>query len=158
SGGKPLKVLTTSPMVKTYTLEEFWALPEPENHYKLELIGGVLYMTPPPDGPHNFSAFHLNRLFILHMQATNDRGALFMPRAALWTGKNTYVEPDLYYVSQKTLRRMDPNHCHTADLVVEIMSLGSELYDRWTKADTYAALKVRELWLVDFLRHTVEVR
>ena len=39
--------VNTSPLVKTYTLEEFWALPEPSDHSKLELIAGVLYMTPP---------------------------------------------------------------------------------------------------------------
>jgi hypothetical protein len=34
--------VNTSPLVKTYTLEEFWALPEPPDHSKLELIAGVL--------------------------------------------------------------------------------------------------------------------
>lgn len=37
--------VNTSPLVKTYTLEEFWELPEPPDHSKLELIAGVLYMT-----------------------------------------------------------------------------------------------------------------
>jgi Uma2 family endonuclease len=41
-------VITTSPLVKTYTLQEFWNLPEPADHSKLELIKGVLYMTPRP--------------------------------------------------------------------------------------------------------------
>ena len=40
--------LVTSPLVKTYTLEEFWELPDPPDRSKLELIAGVLYMTPPP--------------------------------------------------------------------------------------------------------------
>ena len=31
-------VITTSPFVKTYTLQEFWELPEPSDHSKLELI------------------------------------------------------------------------------------------------------------------------
>jgi hypothetical protein len=39
--------VNTSPLVKTYSLEEFWELPEPPDHSKLELIAGVLYMTPP---------------------------------------------------------------------------------------------------------------
>ena len=42
-------VITTSPLVKTYTLEEFWKIPEPPDHSKLELIKGVLYMSPPPE-------------------------------------------------------------------------------------------------------------
>ncbi len=50
-----MQALTTSPLVKTYTLEEFWNLPEPKDGSKLELIAGVLYMSPPPDFPHNRS-------------------------------------------------------------------------------------------------------
>jgi hypothetical protein len=38
--------VNTSPLVKTYTLEEFWELPEPPDHLKVELIAGVLYLTP----------------------------------------------------------------------------------------------------------------
>ena len=37
--------VNTSPLV-TYTLEEVWELPEPPDHSKVELIAGVLYMTP----------------------------------------------------------------------------------------------------------------
>lgn len=45
--------VNTSPLVKTYTLDEFWRLPEPPDRSKLELIAGVLYVTPPPDWPHD---------------------------------------------------------------------------------------------------------
>jgi hypothetical protein len=38
-------VITTSPLVETYTLHEFWDLPEPPDRSKLELLKGVLYMT-----------------------------------------------------------------------------------------------------------------
>ena len=52
--------VNTSPLVKTYTLEEFWALPEPPDHSKLELIAGVLYMTPPPGYTHDNAVSRLN--------------------------------------------------------------------------------------------------
>jgi len=71
---------------------------------------------------------------------------------------NTYLEPDLFYVSAETERRLDPNHRTTTDLVIEVISPGSAIYDRNTKADTYAALGVKELWLVDEVEQTVEVR
>jgi len=153
-----MQALTTSPFVKTYTLEEFWELPEPKDGSKLELIAGVLYMSPPPNSPHNFSWASLNRLFIIHLAEIGDRGVIFAPRAALWTGPSTYVEPDLFYISAKMLKRVDPAEPDCADLVVEIISPGTAIYDRNTKADTYAALGVRELWLVDPDNETVEVR
>jgi len=153
-----MQVVTTSPLIKTYTLEEFWKLPEPKDGTKFELIAGVLYMSPPPDFPHNFTSSDLNMLFSGHLLKTQDKGRLFIPRAALWTGPATYVEPDLFYVSARTLKRVDWSRPDTADLVVEVISPGTAIYDCNTKADTYAALGVRELWLVDPENGTVEVR
>jgi len=81
-----------------------------------------------------------------------------VPRAAIWTSPNTYLEPDLFYVSAETESRLQPNHRTTADLVIKVISPGSAIYDRNTKSDTYAALGVKELWLIDEDRRTVEVR
>ncbi|HYO90100.1 MAG TPA: Uma2 family endonuclease, partial [Pyrinomonadaceae bacterium] len=54
--------------------------------------------------------------------------------------------------------RLDPTHRNTADLVVEVISPSSAIYDRNTKAETYGALEVKELWLVDETGETIEVR
>jgi Uma2 family endonuclease len=153
-----MQPVTTSPLVRKYTLKEFWALPEPKDGTKLELIAGVLYMTPPPDSIHHFSVSRLIRLFVNHLTRSRDQGEVFVPRAALWTGTATYVEPDLFYLTLKSLKETDWNHPTRADLVVEVISPGSAIYDRNTKADTYAALGVTELWLIDPANGTVEVR
>ena len=39
-----------------------------------------------------------------------------------------------------------------------MISPGSAIYDRNTKADTYAALRVKELWLIDEASGIIEVR
>ena len=150
--------VNTSPLVKTYTLEEFWALPDPPDHSKLELIAGVLYMSPPPEYTHDNVVKRLNRLLILELARLGERGSLYAPRAAIWTSDSTYLEPDLFYVSKATEALLDPEHRTTADLVIEVISPGSAIYDRNTKADTYAALGVKELWLVDEVAETAEVR
>ncbi len=150
--------LSTSPLVKTYTLEQFWQLPDPPDRSKLELIAGVLYMTPPPDYKHDDIVDRLVRLLTRHLLEQNDRGNLYVPRAAIWTGPSTHLEPDLFYVSAGLAAKLDPAHRNTADLVIEVISPGSAVYDRNTKADTYGALGVRELWLVDGNNQTVEVR
>ncbi|HWW77135.1 MAG TPA: Uma2 family endonuclease [Pyrinomonadaceae bacterium] len=154
----PVKTFTTSPLVKTYTLEEFWRLPDPPDRSKLELIAGVLFMSPPPEYTHDYVVKRLNRLLTVHLVETDDKGSLLVPRAAIWTSGRTYLEPDLFYVSAELEARLDPNHRETADLVVEVVSPGSAVYDRNTKADTYGALGVRELWLIDETVQTVEVR
>ncbi|HEV7903884.1 MAG TPA: Uma2 family endonuclease [Pyrinomonadaceae bacterium] len=153
-----VSTINTSPFVKTYTLEEFWQLPDPPDRSKLELIAGVLYMTPPPEYTHDNVVKRLNRLLTLHLAATGDRGSLYVPRAAIWTGPSTYLEPDLFYVSAELEARLEPEHRTTADLVIEVISPGSAIYDRNTKAETYGALGVRELWLIDEKAETLEVR
>jgi Uma2 family endonuclease len=150
--------LNTSPLVKTYTLEEFWALPDPPDHSKLELIAGVLYLSPPPEYAHDDVVKRLNLVLAAHIIASGDKGSLYVPRAAIWRGDRTYLEPDLFFLSAETEARLDPKHRTTADLVIEVISPGSAIYDRNTKADTYAALGVKELWLVDEIKETVEVR
>jgi len=150
--------VNTSPFVKTYSLDEFWRLPDPPDGSKLELIAGVLYMTPPPEYTHDHVVRRLNRILTLYLAATGDRGNLYVPRAAIWTGTNTYLEPDLFYLSAELEARLDPEHRNTADLVIEVISPGSAIYDRNMKADTYEALGVRELWLIDEKAETIEVR
>ena len=81
-----------------------------------------------------------------------------MPRTGIWTRPNTWLEPDLFYLSAATRARLDPDYLTTADLVIEVISPGSAIYDRNTKADTYAALGVKELWLVNELSGTIEIR
>jgi Uma2 family endonuclease len=150
--------VNTSPLVKTYTLEEFWQLPDPPDGAKLELIAGVLYMSPPPDYSHDNVVKRLNRFLTLYLEQTGTPGGLYVPRAAIWTGPHTYLEPDLFYLSAELEAKLDPAHRTTADLVIEVISPGSAIYDRNTKADTYGALGVGELWLIDEQSQVVEIR
>ena len=150
--------ITTSPLVKTYTLQEFWDLPEPADRSKLELIKGVLYMTPPPDYPHNDAAANLNQRLMEEVKRCGYSGRVFVPRAAIWVDDDTYLEPDLMYLSKELQAEMDPHHWTRADIVVEVISPSNALYDRRTKSDTYRAMGVRELWLVDPVIKQVEVR
>ena len=151
--------VNTSPLVKTYTLEEFWEIPEPPDRSKLELIAGVLYMTPPPGPLHDNTVSRLIRMLSDFMTASGDKGTLYVPRAGIMREPNSWLEPDLFYVSAATQARLDPNYPgQTADLVIEVISPGSAIYDRNTKADTYAALGVKELWLVDEAPGIIEVR
>ncbi len=60
---------TASPLVRRYTLEEFWELEAPLEGGYYELIAGVLYVVPPPTGPHNIAISNLNRVFSRYLDA-----------------------------------------------------------------------------------------
>ncbi len=151
-------VITTSPLVKTYTLQEFWDLPEPADRSKLELIKGVLYMTPPPGELHNEAFADLNIQLQRAIDRHGYRGKIYAPRAAIWVDDDTYLEPDLMYISDELKAEMKPRHWTRANIVVEIISPSNANYDRKTKSDTYRAMGVREMWLVDAETKEVEVR
>ena len=150
--------VTTSPLVRHYTLEEFWALPNPPQGGHYELIAGVLYMVPPPSDPHDVAISRLIMRLAAYLLSHPDLGDLFVPRAAIWVEDGTYLEPDLMYISKVRQAAWRSGHRRSADLAVEVLSTSTAVYDRQTKADTYAALGVRELWLVDLARHEIEQR
>jgi Uma2 family endonuclease len=153
-----LQQATASPLVRRYTLDEFFELDAPPGGGYYELIAGVLYMVPPPTGPHHIAASRLVSVFAAYATAHPDRCMLFVPRTPIWTPADTYLEPDLFLVSLERLKTMDAGRLTTADLVVEILSPGSAMYDRTAKADTYAALGISELWLVDLESRCIEQR
>jgi Uma2 family endonuclease len=64
--------VTTSPLVRRYTREEFWTLANPPGGGHDELIAGVLYIVPPPDWPHTTAGSRLNRLFSSYLIAHID--------------------------------------------------------------------------------------
>ena len=148
-----------SPLTRRYTLEEFWALPEREDHSRYELIGGFLFMVPPPNPPHGYVASHMNRFLIRFLDANKIEGDVLFPQEAIYVRAegSTYLEPDMMYVSRELREKMGTKRT-SADIVFEFMSRRTNIYDRTTKADTYLALGVRELWLVDPGNEVVEVR
>lgn len=148
----------SSPLVKRYTLKEFEELPEPEDHSVLELIDGVLYVSPLPLPEHNNAAEKVDMFLRKLIFQGTIQGRIFIPRAGIRLSEHTWLEPDLFYLGRENSKKFEHSHPDTADLVVEIISPSTKEYDRKTKADTYAALRVRELWLINIHEKNLEVR
>lgn len=148
-----------SPLTRRYTLEEFWALPAREDHARYELIGGYLFMVPPPNPPHGDVASRMNRSVVKFLEANNIEGDVHFPPEPIYVRAegSTYLEPDLMYVSRKLRQKMGTKRT-SADIVFEFLSRSTNVYDRTTKADTYLALGISELWLVDPWNDIIEVR
>ncbi len=148
-----------SSLLKRYTLEEFWALPEPTDRSHYELIEGVLYIVSPPKNSHDEIIAILSRFLTLYLAGNDDPGRVFHPRASIYIEDiwGTYLEPDMMYVSNQLREKMGELRT-SADIVFECLSESTGVYDRTTKADTYLALGVKELWLIDSDSQTIEVR
>jgi len=130
-----------SPLVHLYTLEEFWTLPEPEDRSHYELIGGLLFMVPPPEPPHGSIDARLAASLHAHLRSNNIPGEVRHPREAIYIDEvaGTYLEPDMMYVSDELSQRLGRKRT-SADIVFEYLSASNAVYDRTTKAHTYLAL------------------
>jgi Uma2 family endonuclease len=130
-----------SPLQRRYTLEEFWALPEREDHARYNLIGGYLFMVPPPSPPHGDLDGRLNRSLLGFILTNNIDGQVHHPPERIYRRAegSTYLEPDMLYVSTALRERMGTRRT-SADIVFEYLSRSTTVYDRTTKADTYLAL------------------
>jgi Uma2 family endonuclease len=148
-----------SPLTRRYSLEEFWALPEPGERAHYELIGGFLFMVPPPNPPHGSVDSRMNRTLMAYLIANNIDGEVHHPKEPIWLRAewSTYLEPDMMYVSKELSQKMGDKRT-SADIVFEYLSRSTKAYDQTIKADTYLALGVRELWLVDPWNSIIEVR
>ena len=116
-------------------------------------------MVPPPDPPHGSIDSRLNKSLVLFLAAQNISGEILHPREPIYKDARggTYLEPDMMFVSDE-LRGLMGKKRTSADIVFEYVSKSNAVYDRTTKADTYLALGVRELWLIDPASGTIEVR
>ena len=113
-------------------------------------------MVPPPDWPHDDVDARLNKSLVLFVASHGDPGKVYHPQAPIYTD-DTYLEPDMMYVSNTLAEKMGKRRT-SADIVFEYFSKSSAIYDHTTKADTYLALGVQELWLIDSDGVTIEVR
>jgi Uma2 family endonuclease len=147
-----------SPLQRRYTLEELWALPERSDHSHYNLIGGYLFLVPPPEPPHGDVVSQTVMLFTAFLIETKNNGVNYFPPEPIYRRENsTYLEPDMFFVSESLRARMGPQHT-SADIVFEVVTRSTNIYDRTTKADTYLALGVQELWLIDPYSATIEMR
>ena len=116
-------------------------------------------MVPPPNPPHGSVASRINKALMAFLLANNIEGEAYFPREPIYVRAegSTYLEPDMMYVSHELEQKMGAKRT-SADIVFEFVSRSTNVYDHTTKADTYLALGVRELWLVDPFNAVIEVR
>ena len=116
-------------------------------------------MVPPPNPPHGDVASRMLDMLMKFRFKNEIKGNVYFPREPIYIRAegSTYLEPDLMFVSQELHEKMGDKRT-SADIVFEFMSRSTNIYDQTIKADTYLALGVRELWLVDPWNAIIEVR
>ncbi|GAB3642223.1 Uma2 family endonuclease [Spirosoma arcticum] len=127
-----------------------------QDDVKAEFINGEVIMHSPVKRRHLRASGNLTTLLRVYVQV-NNLGEVDTEKALVVLTRNDY-EPDICFWRKEVADEFDDETMkHPApDLVVEILSKGTAKRDRGIKFEDYASHGVREYWLVDPIRQTVE--
>jgi Uma2 family endonuclease len=139
------------------TVSEFLEL-DVEEGYIYELIDGDIMRRTSPNLEHQEASMMLSTLmntFILEKKM----GKLYAAPMDVYLSPTDLFVPDLVFVATGNPATMGPNRCIVGvpDLIVEILSKGTQSVDRGIKMRQYRAAKVPEYWIVDPRLQSVEV-
>ncbi len=138
-----------------WTYVDYAALPN--NGLRYEVMDGVLLMAPSPNSAHQSVIMRLAAFFFQYVDSAGI-GRAFVAPFDVELASNRVVQPDALVLLNKSLGKLTTSHIVGApDLVVEVISPGTAVYDRLNKFDAYARAGVEEYWLVDPEVHSIEV-
>lgn len=150
--------MAAHPVLLPLTLEDYLDLPE-EDDQDREIIHGRLCVAPRPLALHQVLLAYLHRLLVTYVLRRGGHEIQVILDADLLIDElNTYVSPDLMYFPAGAVpalrhlaardRRIHVVHARP-DLVVEILSQGSEQRDLVEKRRVYQEAGIPHYWVVD---------
>lgn len=141
------------PLPRTRTEFYQWVTPE----VKAEWIAGRLVLQSPARARHLDSTLYIAHLLFSYFRVNNLPGKLSLEKALCVFPQHDF-EPDIcYWGPEKCVWIDDETLLHPIpDFIVEVLSKGTMRRDRGVKKDNYEANGVREYWIVDAKRKSVE--
>jgi len=129
-----------------------------ETNRRRELTHGILREPPAPFFTHQDLVLRVARLLCDHVDPRGlGRVGIAPIDVVLDADAALVLQPDVLFVSTERLSIIRDQVWGAPDLVVEILSLGTERYDRGDKLGWYRQYGVRECWIVDPRAQGVEV-
>lgn len=123
-----------------------------------ELAYGFLREPPSPFFSHQRLVVRIVRLLSEHVEPRKLGEVVVSPLDVILDRERALiVQPDVLFVSTPRLSIMRNQVWGAPDLVVEVLSPGSEAHDRGEKLGWYRQYGVRECWLVDAFASQVVV-
>ena len=137
------------------TYEDYLRLPNDDRRY--EILEGELFVSPAPNTKHQIVS--MNLAAILHEYARKHKwGRVMIAPTDVILSQTHVVQPDLLFISSPRRKILTEKNVQGApDLIVEILSEFTEDQDRTLKMQIYARHSVKEYWLIDPDRETLEV-
>ena len=137
-----------------YTYDDYARLPDDRRY---EVIDGELYLTPAPTPYHQIVKGRIERLLQDHVEEAKLGMVLDAPCDVVLSQFDV-LQPDIFFISTGRLAVIGEKYISDApDLVVEVLSPGTRKRDRFIKSKRYARFGVREMWIADPQKKTIEV-
>jgi len=138
----------TDLLTEQWTYEKYLTLPDDGKRY--ELIEGELFVTPAPGSGHQFSSLQLTVTFHEFVKKNQLGVVYYAPYEVHLPDQTRVVQPDILFIrAENAPTAHDPYFVGVPDLVVEIISPGSNRTDRYVKFGVYESAGVPEYWIVD---------
>lgn len=145
------------PLLKktTHTIDDIYALPDGE---RAELIDGQLFMMAPPSRIHQELVMELSVSLRNYIKEKGGDCKVYPAPFAVTLSEDdkTYVEPDISVICDKN--KLTDKGCSGApDFIIEIVSPSSQRMDYLTKLFKYRTAGVREYWIINPMKKTVQM-
>jgi Uma2 family endonuclease len=142
-----VEILTEAPLAPLadlgpYRRRDYDALPD---RPRCELLFGRLYLLPSPTPLHQAMVMELGVHFRQIARASG--GYAFMAPLDVALADHSVVQPDVIYISRRRLDVLQGRIEGAPDLVIEVLSPGTERRDRREKLALYAQSGVEEYWM-----------
>ncbi|MCZ6615323.1 MAG: Uma2 family endonuclease [Chloroflexi bacterium] len=137
-----------------FTVKDYMSMPGDKRY---QLLDGEMIVAPSPVTRHQRILFSLSRAMHDFLSA-RQLGEVFVAPFDVVLSNHDVAQPDILFVSNaRSAIITEANIQGAPDLVVEILSPGTAVYDQGYKQALYGRHGVREYWLVDPDAETVEV-
>ncbi|HEX9303777.1 MAG TPA: Uma2 family endonuclease [Thermoanaerobaculia bacterium] len=137
-----------------FTYDDYVLLPEDRRY---EVIDGELYLTPAPTPYHQAVKQRIEQFLLAHVEGRG-LGQILDAPCDVVLSRFDVLQPDIFFISASRRSVIGEKFISDApDLVVEVLSPGTRRRDRVVKAKRYASFGVREMWIADPDKQTVEV-
>lgn len=134
--------------------EEFFALPESSN--RVELINGVLIVSPSSTPKHQITVG--NTFALVRNLSKNIGGTAFVSPMDVWLDVGITPQPDVLWIAPEGRCIVGEKRLEgPPDLVVEVFSPGSIRYDRREKFEIYERYGIFEYWMIDPEEQYIEI-
>ena len=142
------------PKSNNYTIKDIYALPDGQ---RAELIDGQIYDMAPPSYLHQKLVMELSATIRDYIKTHGDPCEVLPAPFAVFLNQDdhNYVEPDVSVICDSS--KINEKGCNGApDFIIEIVSPSSQRMDYLTKLFKYRTAGVREYWIVNPMKETVQ--